>query len=75
MPSRRTTHRSTTGTKLYAVRDAKGEFMDIQRYSRAHRQDIQRSSAAERAARRKLASRKRTVRKGTSRKTTVRSSR
>jgi hypothetical protein len=26
---KRTTHRSTTGTKLYAVRDAKGRFKDI----------------------------------------------
>jgi hypothetical protein len=34
--ARRTTHRSTTGTKLYAVRDAKGRFKDIQTYKRAH---------------------------------------
>ena len=26
----RTTHRSSTGTKLYAVRDAQGRFKDIQ---------------------------------------------
>ena len=28
---KRTTHRSVTGKKLYAVRDAKGRFKDIQR--------------------------------------------
>jgi hypothetical protein len=38
--ARRTTHRSTTGTKLYAVRDSKGRFQDIQTYKRAHGQDI-----------------------------------
>jgi hypothetical protein len=46
----RTTHRSTAGTKLYAKRDAKGEFTDIQTYKRAHGQDIKRVSAAETAA-------------------------
>ena len=34
--ARRTTHRSSTGTKLYAVRDARGRFKDIQTYKRAH---------------------------------------
>ena len=33
--ARRTTHRSRTGTKLYAVRDAKGRFEDIQTFKRA----------------------------------------
>jgi len=28
--ARRTTHRSKSGKKLYAVRDAKGHFKDIQ---------------------------------------------
>lgn len=36
----RTTHRSITGRKLYAVRDAKGRFKDIQTYERAHRVDV-----------------------------------
>ena len=40
--ARRTTHRSSTGTKLYAVRDAQGRFKDIQTYKRAHGQDIKR---------------------------------
>jgi hypothetical protein len=48
--ARRTTHRSTAGKKLYAVRDKQGRFKDIQTYERAHRMDIQRSSAAERTA-------------------------
>jgi hypothetical protein len=47
--TKRTTHRSSTGTKLYAVRDAEGKFKDIQTYKRAHGQDIKRSSKAERA--------------------------
>ncbi len=44
---RRTTHRSTSGTKLYAVRDAKGRFKDIQTYKRAQGSDIKRRSKAE----------------------------
>jgi hypothetical protein len=46
--ARRTTHRSSTGTKLYAVRDAKGRFKDIQAYKRAHGQDIKRRATGER---------------------------
>jgi DNA-binding protein HU-beta len=49
MPAKRTTHRSTKGTKLYAVRDSKGRFKDIQTYQRAHAMDIKRSSKAEAA--------------------------
>jgi uncharacterized protein YjhX (UPF0386 family) len=48
---RRTTHRSSTGTKLYAVRDAKGRFTDIQVYKRAHGADLKRKSKAEVAGR------------------------
>jgi hypothetical protein len=62
MPSRRTTHRSTAGTKLYAVRGKDGAFKDIQTYKRAHGQDIKRTSEAERQARaRKSAAAKRNV--------------
>jgi DNA-binding protein HU-beta len=43
----RTTHRSSTGTKLYAVRDAKGRFKDIQTDKRAHGQDIKRRAKGE----------------------------
>jgi hypothetical protein len=45
--ARRTTHRSKTGTKLYAVRDSKGRFKDIQTYKRSHGQDIKRKSKKE----------------------------
>ena len=48
MPTgQRTTHRSTAGKKLYAVRDAKGRFKDIQTYERAHGADLKRKSKAE----------------------------
>ncbi len=49
MPSKRTTHRSSKGTKLYAVRDKEGKFKDIQTYKRAHAADIKRTSKAETA--------------------------
>jgi DNA-binding protein HU-beta len=45
--AKRTTHRSSTGKKLYAVRDARGKFKDIQTYERAHRADLARKSKAE----------------------------
>jgi hypothetical protein len=44
---RRTTHRSVSGTKLYAVRDSRGRFVDIQTYKRAHGTDIKRKSKKE----------------------------
>jgi len=56
--ARRTTHRSVAGKKLYAVRDARGRFKDIQTYERAHRMDMQRTSKAERAAKAKAAKKK-----------------
>jgi len=59
----RTTMRSSKGTKLYAVRDKKGRFKDIQTYKRAHGMDIKRKSAAEAKAggtRKKSAAKKRT---------------
>ena len=45
--AKRTTHRSSAGKKLYAVRDARGRFKDIQTYKRAHGQDIKRKSKKE----------------------------
>jgi hypothetical protein len=45
--SKRTTHRSTAGKKLYAVRDKKGRIQDIQTYERAHGKDIKRKSRKE----------------------------
>lgn len=64
MAGKRTTHRSTTGTKLYAVRDAKGRFKDIQTYKRAHGMDIKRGSKAEAAtAAKKTTAKKKPTRK------------
>lgn len=63
--AKRTTHRSSKGKKLYAVRDAEGRFKDIQTYERAHRADLAKKSKAELArgakkkARRKKAAKKR----------------
>ena len=48
--ARRTTLRSSAGKKLYAVRDAKGRFKDIQSYKRAQGQDVKRTSKAEKKA-------------------------
>jgi len=48
MATKRTTHRSVSATKLYAVRDSKGRFKDIQTYKRAHGSDVRRKSKAER---------------------------
>jgi hypothetical protein len=45
--ARRTTHRSSTGTKLYAVRDRSGKFKDIQTFKRAHAADLRSKSAEE----------------------------
>ena len=47
MATKRTTHRSSKGTKLYAVRDKKGQFKDIQSYKRAHGADVKRKSKKE----------------------------
>ena len=46
----RTTMYSSKGKKLYAVRDAKGHFKDIQTYKRAHSMDMKRKSKAEKSA-------------------------
>jgi hypothetical protein len=51
--ARRTTHRSKAGRKLYAVRDSKGRFKDIQTYERAHRADLAQTAAAEAKAKAK----------------------
>jgi hypothetical protein len=66
--ARRTTHRSTAGKKLYAVRDATGQFKDIQTYERAHRADLAKTSAAEAAAKGK---KKVAKKKAAKKKTTV----
>lgn len=48
--ARRTVMYSSTGKKLYAKRNASGQFKDIQQYARAHRMDMARSSQEEAAA-------------------------
>ena len=48
--AKRTTLRSSADKKLYAVRDSKGKFKDIQSYKRAHGQDEKRTSDAEKNA-------------------------
>jgi hypothetical protein len=45
--AKRTTHRSSKGKKLYAVRDKQGRFKDIQTYKRAHTADMRRKSKKE----------------------------
>lgn len=45
--AKRTTHRSKTGKKLYAVRGKTGEFKDIQTYQRAHSADLRKKSKSE----------------------------
>jgi DNA-binding protein HU-beta len=72
--ARRTTHRSTAGKKLYAVRDASGRFKDIQTYERAHRADLAHKSKAElaRGAKKKAAANKKTARKKVAKKKTAR---
>jgi hypothetical protein len=42
--------RSRSGTKLYAVRDERGEFKDIQTYKRAHAADPRHKSKSEKEA-------------------------
>jgi hypothetical protein len=61
--ARRTTHRSSKGKKLYAVRDSKGRFKDIQTYERAHRMDMQRTSKSEAAAKGKKKAKKKAAKK------------
>ena len=61
--ARRTTHRSTAGKKLYAVRDAHGRFKDIQTYERAHRADLAKTSKAEVAAKGKKKAKKKAAKK------------
>ena len=70
--ARRTTHRSSAGKKLYAVRDKTGKFKDIQTYERAHRADLAKKSKAEleaAAKKKKKASKKKAVKKVAKKKT------
>jgi len=60
---KRTTHRSPAGKKVYAKRDTKGKFEDVQSYRRAHGSDVKRVSKAETAAREKAGKPKRALKK------------
>lgn len=69
--AKRTTMRSSKGTKLYAVRTADGKFKDIQTYKRAHTLDMKRTSKAEAAAAKtatKKAAKKKTTKKKAAKK-------
>ena len=57
--ARRTTHRSSAGKKLYAVRDKTGKFKDIQTYERAMRADLAKKSKGEKATAATTAAKKR----------------
>ncbi len=48
--AKRTTHRSSTSTKLYAVRSADGSSKDIQTFKRGHVADLRATNASEAAA-------------------------
>lgn len=61
MPVKRTVMRSSKGTKLYAVRDSKGRFKDIQSYKKAHSLGIKRKSKAETAKATKVKAKAKTV--------------
>ncbi|MCU0275294.1 MAG: hypothetical protein MUF02_00280 [Acidobacteria bacterium] len=50
--------KSSKGKKLYAVRDAKGRFKDIQSFKKAHGADIKRKSKAETAKKAKAKKKK-----------------
>jgi hypothetical protein len=65
MPAKRTTHRSSKGTKLYAVRAKDGTFKDIQTYKRAHAADLRASAKDETSAKSVAANAKKTVKKAT----------
>jgi hypothetical protein len=57
MAKKRSVMRSKAGKKLYAKRDDKGEFTDIQTYQRAQSADMRKKSKAElaKAAKKKVA--------------------
>jgi len=78
--ARRTTHRSSKGTKLYAVRAADGTIEDMQTFKRAHGADVRKRSGSETTTRRKkaakkgAATRKKNVRKAAAKKSSRKSS-
>jgi hypothetical protein len=60
---KRTTHRTPAGKKVYAKRDRKGKFEDVQSYKRAHGSDVKGVSKAETAARKKAGKPRRALKK------------
>lgn len=77
MAKKRTEMRSKTGKLLYAVRDEKGEFVDIQTYQRAHAADMRFHSKAEldKKAKKKIAGKsvkKKAAKKAAKKKSTKR---
>lgn len=48
---KRTILRSSKGKKLYAVRDSKGQFKDIQSYKKAHAADLRHTAKGEKRQR------------------------
>jgi len=65
---RRTTLRSSKGTKLYAVRKADGTFKDIQTYKRAHAADLRQTSKAEATSKKTAVKKKATKKKAAPKK-------
>jgi hypothetical protein len=61
--NKRTTHRSGAGKKVYAKRDRKGKFEDVQSYKRAHGSDVKRVSKAETTARKRAGKPRRALKK------------
>jgi hypothetical protein len=59
--ARRTTHRTSKGTKLYAKRAKDGTFKDIQTFKRAHAADLRKKSGAEAAEAVKKVTKKKTA--------------
>ena len=53
MAHKRTTHRSGVGRKVYAIRDTKGRFQNIQTLERASRQDHWRMNRTEQRAKKR----------------------
>ena len=66
--AKRTTHRSKSGTKLYAKRGKSGKFEDIQTFERAHERDVKRKSQAEGAKKAKPKAKTAGKKKGTVKK-------
>lgn len=65
---KRTTLRSSKGTKLYAVRNADGTFKDIQTYKRAHAADLRSTSKAEATTKAKKTTKKKATKKKATKK-------